>query len=115
MSSRLLPTAIWLLHAVFAAATTFKVRQSGSSFAALDVEIGPGESIRAEPGCIVTMAGSLRLSAKVSGLGRMFAGESMLHTELNSVRDGAGAAMLCPAEIGDIECMVSREWFSYTQ
>jgi len=96
----LLPFAAVLLG------TTFRVNDH-SGFASLHVTLDAGERVQAEPGCLVSYRGGMRLRLASSGgwLGRVFAGESAYFTSLEAPDDSACECMLCPSGIGDIHVL----------
>lgn len=111
MAVRKAPTLLLLLRAAaVVTATTFSVRKQSSAYAALSVSVGPGESIKTELGSLVTMTGALALRVKADrGLGsavaRLLAGEALYMSELVADAGAGGDALICPAEIGDIQCV----------
>mmetsp|Transcript_65833 Transcript_65833/g.130496 ORF Transcript_65833/g.130496 Transcript_65833/m.130496 type:complete len:233 (-) Transcript_65833:230-928(-) len=95
-----------LLLPLAALATTFAVSDKGSAFASLHVTLDAGDSVRAEPGSLVSYRGDVCLGIRSGSgwLGRMFAGEAPYTTSL-SAGEAGGECMLCPRRIGDIQTL----------
>lgn len=75
-------------------------------FPLLQVRLGAGQSLFAEPAAMVTMSPALHMRSGLKGglgksLGRMFGGESMIVNTF-SAPNGAGAIDFAPAALGDI-------------
>ena len=85
-------------------ATTFKVSDGNSPFAALRVQVAAGERVKAEPGSLVSFSGGLDLKVRADSgwFGRMFAGEAPYMTSIEASSEMAGECLLCPREVGDI-------------
>ena len=90
-----------------AIATVFTVRDHGSAYASLLVNLNAGEKVVAEPGSIVTYRGDVDLKIKSGGgswFGRILAGESAWSTNIEANSDGEGAEVtLCPTAMGAVE------------
>jgi len=103
--------AALMLLPLAASATTFTVGDRGSAFASLRVTLDAGDSIKSEPGALVSYSGNnLRLGVRSESgwLGRLFAGEAPYTSSLSAGPDGSGECMLCPRGIGDIEILDLR-------
>ena len=78
----------------------------GSAFACARVELGAGQSIRAEAGAMVSMSANVELEAKVQGgfmgaVKRMMTRESIFVSSFTA-HGGAGEVLLGPAVPGDV-------------
>jgi len=78
----------------------------GNAFACARVELGAGQSIRAEAGAMVSMSANVELESKVQGgvmgaLKRMMTRESVFVSSFTA-RGGAGEVLLGPAVPGDV-------------
>jgi uncharacterized protein (TIGR00266 family) len=78
----------------------------GNAFACARVELGAGQSIRAEAGAMVAMSGNVELEAKVQGgfmgaIKRMMTRESIFVSSFTA-QGGAGEVLLGPAVPGDV-------------
>jgi uncharacterized protein (TIGR00266 family) len=82
------------------------VIKGGQAFAALRVDLQPGENIKAEKNAMVAMSGDLKLSAKVDGgflrgIARKFSGESFFFQNISADKK-PGWVMLAPQAPGGI-------------
>jgi len=82
------------------------VIKGGSAFASLQVELEPGEWLKAEKNAMVAMSGALQLNARMDGgflrgLARKFSGESFYFQTITAT-DTPGWAMLAPPMPGAI-------------
>lgn len=73
----------------------------------VEIELGMGESIKAESGAMVAMSPTIDLDGKLEGgllkgIGRMFAGEKFFFQTLTASR-GNGKVLLAPSCLGGIE------------
>lgn len=78
------------------------------AFAMLKVDLGPGESVKAESGAMVSMSPGINLTGTVDGgvmrgLGRMLSGEKFFFQELTASR--GGEVLLAPSTMGDIQAI----------
>jgi len=76
------------------------------TFPLLEVQLGQGESIKAESGAMVTMDETIDVEGKIEGgvmkgLGRMLAGEKFFFQTLHAAR-GEGTVTLAPTYIGGL-------------
>jgi uncharacterized protein (TIGR00266 family) len=86
----------------------YEILYSGA-FAMLKVNLGSGESVKAEMGAMVSMTPNINLRGTVDGgilrgLGRMLSGEKFFFQELTAA-GGQGEVLLSPGSIGDIEAI----------
>lgn len=86
----------------------YEILYSGA-FAMLKVNLGSGESVKAEMGAMVSMTPNIDLRGTTDGgilrgLGRMLSGEKFFFQELTSA-GGQGEVLLSPGSIGDIEAI----------
>lgn len=76
------------------------------SFAVAKISLQPGESVRAEPGAMMSMSPTVEVQSKMQGglgkaLGRMLGGESLFQSTYTATQ-GPGELLLAPASPGDI-------------
>jgi uncharacterized protein (TIGR00266 family) len=86
----------------------YEILYSGA-FAMLKVNLGSGESVKAEMGAMVSMTPNINLRGTVDGgilrgLGRMLSGEKFFFQDLTAA-GGQGEVLLSPGSIGDIEAI----------
>ncbi|BBH24581.1 TIGR00266 family protein [Paenibacillus baekrokdamisoli] len=86
----------------------YEILYSGA-FAMLKVNLGSGESVKAESGAMVSMTPNINLRGSVDGgilrgLGRMLSGEKFFFQELTA-GGGQGEVLLAPGSVGDIQAI----------
>ncbi|MBN1799598.1 MAG: TIGR00266 family protein [Spirochaetales bacterium] len=84
----------------------FKI-ENGPVFTSLRVQLGAGESIKAEAGAMVSMSNTLELQSKATGKGvfgtlKAAVGGEALFASLYTASGGAGELLLAPPVPGDI-------------
>lgn len=85
----------------------FSIERGGCA-SSLSVTLQRGDTVKAEPDALVTMSANIEVGAALDGgllggiMRKTFSGESLFVQTLRASR-GDGDAMLCAAEIGDLE------------